>query len=100
MGREMKEAAGQALESAPAAEEGARMGAGADCSTAGAVPESRRRQGIITVAEAARYSGLCLRSVKKLVADGVLHAFAPYGLERPLLVYRADVDAVMRGERP
>ena len=95
-----KEAAGQALESTPAAEEGARMGAEADCSTAGAVPESRRRQGILTVREAAAYSGLCLRSIMKLAADGVLRAFAPYGLERPLLVYRADVDAVMRGERP
>lgn len=95
-----KDAAGLAVESMPAAEEGAPRGAEADCSTAGAVPESRRRQGIITVREAAAYSGLCLRSIMKLAADGVLRAFTPYGMSSPLLVYRADVDAVMRGERP
>lgn len=95
-----KEAAGQALESMPAAEGGARTGAEADCSTTRAMPESRRRQGILTVPEAARYSGLCVDSIQSIVASGALRAFTPYGLTRPLLVMKADVDAVMRGERP
>lgn len=95
-----KEAAGQALESMPAAEGGARTGAEADCSTTRAMPESRRRQGILTVSESARYSGLSVDSIMTLVSDGVLRAFPPYGLTRPLLVMQADVDAVMRGERP
>lgn len=95
-----KEAAGLAVESTPAAEEGAPRGAEADCSTVGSMPESRRRQGILTVSESARYSGLSVDSIMTLVSDGVLRAFPPYGLTRPLLVMQADVDTVMRGERP